>query len=240
MNSMFLNTGYRAKPHRPEELAVVHKQGYIALIGQWVERIAATAICNIPDHAISNRKIRDGDAFHITISKAKETTSRMRQSSSLQQMNQLISNSPPPINLGVGMVKHENNSSRSWYCSISWAAGQQLRTMFELPPRDFHLTLGFDHKDVHVHKGPSTLLIHSCITTTQILSKEQIEGLRDAALIEAHTSQERSLISFALALAQAELIADPALVLSIKHSINGLKHMATVASSVHNSSSSSQ
>lgn len=205
------------------ELAVRHKAGYICLMGHWVERVAREALPYVPEHALMKRKMRDGDPFHITIAKAMETTPQMRRSESLQEMYNIVRRNIPPVNLGLGMVRHGENGSRSWYCSISWAAGQQIRKMCNLPPKDFHLTLGFDHRDIHVHKGPSTLLIHHSIATTPILTKEQIKGLREAAIIEAHASKERSLISLGLALTQAELVADDALVLSIKIAMESLK-----------------
>jgi hypothetical protein len=205
------------------ELYVSHRHGYICLMGHWIERVAREALIHVPQHAIEKRKCRDGNPFHLTICKAMETTSQMRQRTVLEGMTAFAYRSRPPINLGLGMVKDNQTSTRSWYCSISWASGQQIRSEWGLPPRDFHLTLGFDVKDHHVHKGPSTLLIHSSITTSLILTKEQIEGLREAAIIEAQTSVERSHISFGLALAQAELVADEVLISRIKLAMESVK-----------------
>lgn len=185
-------------------------------MGHWIERAANEALAYVPQHAIEKRKFRDGNPFHLTIFKAMETTSQMRQKAALQSMTALANRSRPPINLGLGMVRDNETSTRSWYCSISWAAGQQIRSEYGLPPKDFHLTLGFDVKDHHVHKGPSTLLIHNAVTTSLIFTKEQIEGLVEAAIIEARTSAERSHISFSLALAQAEMVADEDLLSKIQ------------------------
>ncbi|KAG2177601.1 hypothetical protein INT44_008113 [Umbelopsis vinacea] len=206
-----------------KELYVLHRHGYICLMGHWIERVAREALIHVPQHAIEKRKRRDGNPFHLTICKAMETTSQMRQRTALEGMTALANRSRPPINLGLGMVKDNATSTRSWYCSISWDGGQQIRSEYGLPPKDFHLTLGFDVKDHHVHKGPSTLVIHSSITTSLILTKEQIEGLREAAIIEAQTSAERSHISFGLALAQAELAEDEVLISKVKLSIESVE-----------------
>jgi hypothetical protein len=192
-------------------------------MGHWIERAANEALACVPQHAIERRKFRDGNPFHLTICKAMETTSQMRQKAALKGMTSLANRSRPPINLGLGMVRDNETSTRSWYCSISWAAGQQIRSEYGLPPKDFHLTLGFDIKDHHVHKGPSTLLIHRSKTTTLILTKEQIEGLMEAAIVESQTSAERSHISFGLALAQAEMVADEDLVSKIRLAIESVQ-----------------
>lgn len=173
---------------------------------------------SVPERALNQRRIRDGYPYHITIANAKQTTSAMRSSRCLEIMNKIAAEGPPPVNLGLGMVRHAENESRSWYCAISWPAGQQIRKYFNLLPRDLHLTLGFDHKDIHIHKGPSTLLIHKIISSP--LTKQQIEGLTYAALVESYTSKEASLRSLSLALAQAESIRDEILISSIANSMN--------------------
>ncbi|KAG2181407.1 hypothetical protein INT43_008990 [Umbelopsis isabellina] len=172
---------------------------------------------SVSERALNQRRMRDGYPYHITIANAKQTTSEMRSSRSLEIMNKIAAAGSPPVNLGLGMVRHAKNESRSWYCAISWPAGQQIRRYFNLLPRDLHLTLGFDHKDIHIHKGPSTLLIHN--TASSPLTKQQIEGLTYAALVESYTSKEASLRSLSLALAHAEYIRDEIMISSIANSM---------------------
>ncbi|CAO3593949.1 unnamed protein product [Absidia cylindrospora] len=47
----------------------------------------------------------------------------------------------------------------SYFRVIHWPFGQKLRAHFGLPPTHFHVTVGFDPKDVHLPKGPNTLLL---------------------------------------------------------------------------------
>ncbi|KAJ2955426.1 hypothetical protein NQZ79_g8572 [Umbelopsis isabellina] len=201
-----------------QDLQVVHKDGYICLMGNCVERFALQMSDSVPERALNQRRMRDGYPYHITIANAKQTTSEMRSPRSLEIMNKIAVEGTLPVNLGLGMVRHAENESRSWFCAISWPAGQQIRRYFNLLPRDLHLTLGFDHKDIHIHKGPSTLLIHNTISSP--LTKQQVEGLTYAALVESYISREASLRSLSLALAQAESIRDENLISSIANSMN--------------------
>ncbi|ORZ23961.1 hypothetical protein BCR42DRAFT_401923 [Absidia repens] len=47
----------------------------------------------------------------------------------------------------------------SYFRVIHWPFGQKLRAHFGLPPTHFHVTVGFDPKDIHSPKGPNTLLL---------------------------------------------------------------------------------
>jgi DNA-binding Lrp family transcriptional regulator len=199
------------------DLQVVFKSGYICLMGHWVERVALQMSSSVPERALNQRRKRDGYPYHITIANAQQTAQAMRSARSLRIMNEIAAASSLPVNLGLGMVQNAQNESRSWYCVISWPAGQQIRRCFSLLPQDLHLTLGFDHKDIHIHKGPSTLLTHNIAAAS--LNREQIEGLIYAALLESYTSKDGSLKSLTLALAQAKLIQDEYLISSAENNL---------------------
>ncbi|ORX44956.1 hypothetical protein DM01DRAFT_1177895 [Hesseltinella vesiculosa] len=47
----------------------------------------------------------------------------------------------------------------TYYRVISWPFGQRLRASMDLPPVSFHITIGFDPKDIHLDKGPATLAL---------------------------------------------------------------------------------
>ncbi|KAI8060057.1 hypothetical protein BC940DRAFT_337891 [Gongronella butleri] len=45
----------------------------------------------------------------------------------------------------------------SYYRVVHWPFGQRLRKDLGLPPAHFHITIGFNPRDIHKYKGPATL-----------------------------------------------------------------------------------
>jgi len=59
----------------------------------------------------------------------------------------------------VDTVTQASISNRVFYKVIEWPACQALRHSFMLPQRDLHITVGFEHSDLHhVRKDAKTLL----------------------------------------------------------------------------------
>ncbi|KAJ2955429.1 hypothetical protein NQZ79_g8571 [Umbelopsis isabellina] len=205
------------KDYFEEDLRLVHKNGQICLMGRRIESFALQMSDSVPESAVLQRRLAEGYPHHITIAGSLETYRRMRTDKMVEAMNKIAAAGSPPVNLGLGMVQNEENDIRSWHCVISWPTGQQIRNAFGLSPRNLHLTLGFQHKDLNVPKGPSTLIQYN---SPALMTCQQIESLIFAALIESYTSKEGSLISLMLASAQAKLIGDEYLILAAKHSLN--------------------
>lgn len=62
---------------------------------------------------------------------------------------------------GHCQVSDENveQENEAFFWVISWPGGQAFRSSLGLPPKDFHITLGFRFSDIHsVYKDESTLL----------------------------------------------------------------------------------
>lgn len=58
-----------------------------------------------------------------------------------------------------GLGKAENEKSKTYFMVISWDTGNQIRRGLGLPPKDFHVTVGFDPTDIHdANKGLGSLV----------------------------------------------------------------------------------
>lgn len=77
-----------------------------------------------------------------------------------------------PVDLGLGSV--EDHGAITFFRVIHWPFGQHARRFVGLAPTNFHITVGFTPRDVHVYKGPATLL---CLNDKEECSKERIEQL---------------------------------------------------------------
>ena len=61
-----------------------------------------------------------------------------------------------PVDLGLGSAEEDN--ATSYFRVLHWPLGQHVRSKLNLPPTNFHITVGFEPRDVHLYKGPGSLL----------------------------------------------------------------------------------
>ena len=62
------------------------------------------------------------------------------------------------VALGIGSVSDGPNTT--WYAVLEWESGNAALARLGLPPKDFHITLAFEKKDVHgVGKGVDTMVM---------------------------------------------------------------------------------
>lgn len=84
-------------------------------------------------------------------------------------MRNVLSNVPDDWqDLGLGCItgdvdlgQRERVPNRVFFKVIDWPGGRAFREQFGLPPKDFHITVGFQHMDMfHLRKDESTLVQH--------------------------------------------------------------------------------
>eukprot|EP00639_Heterosigma_akashiwo_P031386 CAMPEP_0194670444 /NCGR_PEP_ID=MMETSP0295-20121207/5207_1 /TAXON_ID=39354 /ORGANISM="Heterosigma akashiwo, Strain CCMP2393" /LENGTH=205 /DNA_ID=CAMNT_0039553671 /DNA_START=81 /DNA_END=695 /DNA_ORIENTATION=- len=131
------------------------RKGYLALVGEdvdfmaqkWLERHRP----EISDHCAQQRHDRDGgDEYHITVVNTAQL--KALPNDALPLINDLLGQDLEV--LGAGVVQPETAKSGIWP-----AIAHKLSISVQgLDLIDFHITLGFQKKDVHdVRKGFSTL-----------------------------------------------------------------------------------
>lgn len=81
-----------------------------------------------------------------------------------------------PVDLGLGSI--EDGSAITFFRVIHWPFGQHIRRFVGLAPTNFHITVGFTPRDVHLYKGPGTLL---CLNNKEECSEARIEQLVNCA-----------------------------------------------------------
>lgn len=146
---------------------------YISVGGSIIDQIGKEGTPpNLPQKFINNRKERDKtEHFHITFANhlelkelfnEKQIPKKKRYHELKKLVEELINvyGKPDtwekPIDLGLGYLK-ENRTERSYFRVIYWPFGQKMRKHIGLNLTNFHITIGFNPKDIHSYKGPATL-----------------------------------------------------------------------------------
>lgn len=96
----------------------------------------------------SNRA--SGSGYHVTVLTPKETRA-------LKNRNIELPDNPRIELIGVGSI--ESGDNKAWYVVCASPELDQWRNQHNLPPKDYHITLGFHNKDVYdKFKGKDTLI----------------------------------------------------------------------------------
>ena len=88
-----------------------------------------------------NQKSRDDNKYHITIIEPNEV--------SKEQLNNYNSIEKDVKILNLGLSKVVNNNNEVFYLFIYSNDLNKIRKEFDLPPKNFHITLGFKFNDIH-------------------------------------------------------------------------------------------
>ncbi|KAG2217502.1 hypothetical protein INT45_012620 [Circinella minor] len=171
----------------PPDLILTHGYAYLSLEGTFIDSIAQHD--TIPNHMVENRIKRDGSSkSHVTILHPKELNQALEaanielpkkkyKSQALKKLIQwIIDHVGEPSNwskqedwpkdLGLAYVEKQQDDdddktvkSKAYFHVLHWPFGHKIRQMLHLEPAFFHVTVGFDPKDVHgLYKGPGTLV----------------------------------------------------------------------------------
>lgn len=136
----------------------IKSRGCLYLIGDQVESIVNEIIHLVPESARAKYIIDIGGStqYHLTILTAAEVKSGTLD---LDQIILRLSSQPSAESVysyGLGCLKQE----QAWYAVCSYPAGNRLRQELGLPLKDFHITLGYERADCHIH--PKNL--HTLVT----------------------------------------------------------------------------
>jgi hypothetical protein len=132
---------------------------------------------------INNQKKRDNNQYHVTVINVMDYNKLSKEIGMSKFVSSLDNIFKYPIDdikmMGVGTAKRNENQTYFIVCKSDKL--DAIRKRYELPEHDFHITLGFLHKDVfgvrknEVIKKKSQLLQ---LLKVEFLKKENFEFLR--------------------------------------------------------------
>lgn len=113
-----------------------------------------------------NQQSRDKDGFHINLMNVmeyNELSEKMGLDKFINSLDKVLKFEVSDVKL-LGIGKAEKHGNQSYYVVVNSDQLQDIRRHYELPEEDFHVTIGFKHKDVYgvrkneVLKSKSTFL----------------------------------------------------------------------------------
>ena len=133
------------------------------------------------DEYVSNQGKRDNGSYHITVMNVIEYN---RLSQELG-MDKFINSLDPVLKaeiddvrlIGVGKVSKNENTA--YFVVTRSEILEEVRKKYDLPEKDFHITLGFKHKDVHGVRKNEVLK-----TTDPFLSRLKREYYKEGETFE--------------------------------------------------------
>jgi hypothetical protein len=136
------------------------------------------------DKYITNQQNRDRGSHHITVVNVMDYNKLSKESGISNFVNSLDKVFKFPIDdlkmMGVGTAKRNENTTYFVVCKSEKL--EAVRRRYELPDHDFHITLGFSHKDVfgvrknEVMKKKSDILK---LLRNEYLKRENFQFLRN-------------------------------------------------------------
>lgn len=102
------------------------------------------------DEYTKNQQKRDNNSYHITVINVMEFNSLMSQLGidKLTQYLELIFKYPIDDLKMLGLGQAEKSGNKSYFVVCESEKLNAVRQRFNLPEHDFHITIGFKHKDV--------------------------------------------------------------------------------------------
>lgn len=176
---------------------------YLSVEGSFIDQLGNQPEEKVTFTHCNNRITRDGNGHHVTfvnhlematlspppkvaeeeesVSEKPKTNSQLKKQHkkvlkyyARSMLNQFGSADlwKRPVDLGLGMAKE--GEAVSFFRVLHWPFGQSMRSYLGLKPTNFHITVGFAPRDVHVYKGPASLV---CLQKDETCSKERVEIL---------------------------------------------------------------
>lgn len=110
----------------------------------------------VPEHCKNNQQKRDGLDYHITVINKTECKTIEKPNLTEHFRDKLNFSNINVIELGLGILKSADKESKTYFLLTYSPELDQIRKEFDLESIDFHITLGFDIRDVH-EEGRKTL-----------------------------------------------------------------------------------
>ncbi|KAJ6637919.1 Dual specificity protein phosphatase 23, partial [Pseudolycoriella hygida] len=152
-----------------------------------IKEIVKKYIHCVPEHCQSNRQKRDGLEYHVTVINKIEskTIDERRFTDCILRCKK--SGEFNLIEMGLGSLKSpDNDNNKTYFLLVHSPELDQVRKELNLESIDFHITLGFDQKDVHeegkkslrtIQQKNVTFSVESLLTHPSPYKAKQIQYL---------------------------------------------------------------
>jgi len=117
--------------------------GHLAIFDHYLFLPVQPPILSTKEQALLSGLKTRGE-YHITIINAEEIASLPPDTFEKDTRYEITGE---PIQRGLG--KAEQGKDVVYFIVVDWPEAQKFRAQFGLPPRDFHITMGFSNKDIH-------------------------------------------------------------------------------------------
>ncbi|KAG2206549.1 hypothetical protein INT47_008566 [Mucor saturninus] len=178
------------------EMVFEAKSRYLSLHGSYIDQLGNQTTEHVTSEMIQNRITRDqGSGHHITVvnhldmrylmpppteeEESNRKKARKHTRDALKHVRDTMINEfgqasewERPVDLGLGST--EEGEAVTYYRVLHWPWGQRMRGFLGLGHGHFHITVGFKPRDVHLYKGPATLL---CLRKGAVCTTPQIQSL---------------------------------------------------------------
>lgn len=152
---------------------------YYAIKGPLVDAVARHYTPLLAPSVLEKRQKRDGVHHHITVAFIRDLVETELSAESVFEKLQVVPDDWEPR--GVGLVRNDKNHA-AIFVLVHWPAATALLKELGLPEQHFHITLGFQHEDIHtVPKTAETLV-----------SDELLPSLRAIEAIEPEPSPKKT------------------------------------------------
>lgn len=146
MNAFLTGTLRRIEDSKGAPYLAVVIEGDRTLLDRGWAHLTALGL----DRAVAARHARDGaDNAHVTIANVAELGGLMKYKPDVALVAEQFVGVPVEMELhGIGKATAQKHPNTAWYGILSCDAMAKLRADLGMRPKDFHVTLAFEPKDV--------------------------------------------------------------------------------------------
>lgn len=130
---------------------IVFSKGCVMYKSEHLKDMASPFLHLVPDHCQINQQQRDGTEYHITIINKVELKAIVKPKLNEYFQEKVKFDKLNITQLGVGVLKSSDRESngKTYFLLTHAPELDQMRKDLDLEPIDFHVTLGFDIRDIH-------------------------------------------------------------------------------------------
>lgn len=132
------------------------------------------------DSFIANKILRDKGQYHITVLSVPQIQG-FKKNKPLEYekfLNEFL-NADFEINLyGIGTAIDDKKGNQAWFIVSECESLQEILKNLDFPPKDFHITLAFNKKDVFSQPKGKSSIIYNVDSIHQYFQQQTIKKLR--------------------------------------------------------------